>query len=490
MRRANGSSAAVDASTDDTAQSPRAEQSAARVVRCDAQCHPQRVGEANDVVSASGRETCTEISTLLEAPRATGTTEWVLLSIRHDGRGAVHPLPKTGSVTIGRSSRCDVRLEARGVSRVHARLQLTPELEVEDLGSVNGTHIGGCPLAAQSPRVIRPGEVFALGSLLLVVQQRPNRGAEPTAELCTSPAMARTLEDAARVARGTISVLVVGETGVGKDVLAQRIHRLSPRASLPFLRLNCAALNEALVDSELFGHERGAFTGATCAKRGLLEVAQGGTLLLDEVGELSPASQAKLLHALELGEFFPVGGTSMRKVNVRFLAATNRDLEQQVARGAFRQDLFFRLAAAVLKVPPLRERRVEILPFASKFLADAAESLSLPVPELLPDAAQQLDAHGWPGNLRELRNTMERALLASGGENIAAAHLHLPSPAGPLTGERLGSDERALIVATLARFAGNQTRAARFLGISRNTLATRIERYGIIRPRKPADTRS
>jgi DNA-binding NtrC family response regulator len=312
--------------------------------------------------------------------------------------------------------------------------------------------------------------------------------------------MARVLEASARVARGSISVLITGETGVGKDIIAQRIHQLSPRASRPFLRLNCAALSEALVDSELFGHERGAFTGATSAKRGLLEAADGGTLFLDEVGELPAVSQAKLLHALEQREFFRVGSVEVRRVDVRFLAATNRDLEQAVARGAFRQDLFFRLAAAALKVPPLRERRVEILPFARKFLEDAADSLAMAVPEVLPEALAQLEAHAWPGNLRELRNSMERALLASGGESIAPSHLQLSAPgssapprpasssaSAPVSSEAAPSDERELIVSTLARFGGNQTHAARFLGMSRNTLSARIERYQIVRPRKSAD---
>jgi predicted ATP-dependent protease len=243
----------------------------------------------------------------------------VLLSIRHDGRGALHHLPRTGSVTIGRGQKCSVRLEASGVSRLHARLQLGPELVIEDLGSVNGTRVGRSPLAAHSPRVIQLGEVLEVGNVLLVVQQRSAANAPSSAtELCTSPAMLRVLDDAGRVARGSISVLITGETGVGKDIVAQRIHQLSPRASRPFLRLNCAALSETLVDSELFGHERGAFTGATGTKRGLLEAADGGTLFLDEVGELPPLSQAKLLHALEQREFFRVGSVEVRRVDVRF----------------------------------------------------------------------------------------------------------------------------------------------------------------------------
>jgi two-component system, NtrC family, response regulator AtoC len=437
-------------------------------------------------------------STLREPPRSPASSELVLLSIRHDGRGAVHRLPRTGSVTIGRGQKCSVRLEASGVSRLHARLQVGHELSVEDLGSANGTRVGRSPLVAHSPRVIQLGEVMEMGNVLLVVQQRTAAGAQSAStQLCTSPAMARVLDDAGRVARGTISVLITGETGVGKDIIAQRIHELSPRASRPFLRLNCAALSEALVDSELFGHERGAFTGATGTKRGLLEAADGGTLFLDEVGELPALAQAKLLHALEQREFFRVGSVEVRRVDVRFLAATNRNLEQDVAAGCFRQDLFFRLAAATLKVPSLRERQGEILPFARRFLEDAAESLAMAAPEILPDAVAELEAHAWPGNLRELRNTMERALLSSGGASIAALHLQLPAPAAPqpntaaqpglAASERRTSDERGLIVAALARFGGNQTQAARFLGISRNTLSTRIERYQIVRPRKSID---
>jgi two-component system, NtrC family, response regulator AtoC len=445
--------------------------------------------------SATMGESGADRSTLREPSRSPGVNGLVLLSIRHDGRGAVHPLPTTGDVTIGRGQKCSVRLEASGVSRVHARLRLGPQLVIEDLGSANGTRVGRTPLTAHSPRVIQLGEVLELGNMLLVVQPRyAAAAASVAAELCTSPAMQSVLGDAGRVARGTISVLITGETGVGKDIIAQRIHQLSPRASRPFLRLNCAALSEALVDSELFGHERGAFTGATNAKRGLLEAAEGGTLFLDEVGELPALSQAKLLHALEQREFFRVGSVEVRRVDVRFLAATNRNLEQEVARGGFRQDLFFRLAAAVVRVPPLRERRGEVLPFARKFLAEAADSLAMATPEILPEAAALLEAHTWPGNLRELRNTMERALLSGGGETIAPAHLQLlaasatpPSAAQPASHDSSASDERELIVATLARFGGNQTHAARSLGISRNTLAARIERYRIVRPRKSAD---
>jgi DNA-binding NtrC family response regulator len=421
--------------------------------------------------------------------------ELVLLSIRHDGRGAVHALPRAGSVTIGRGRKCSVRLDASGVSRIHARLQLGDPLSIEDLGSANGTRVGREALVSHSPRAIAVGEVIEMGNVLLVIQQRSSASTgDPETELCSSPAMKRVLDDAARVARGTISVLITGETGVGKDIVAQRIHQLSPRASRPFMRINCAALSESLVDSELFGHERGAFTGAANAKRGLLEAADGGTLFLDEVGELPALAQAKLLHAIEQREFFRVGSVEVRRVDVRFLAATNRNLEQDVAGGRFRQDLFFRLAAAVVRVPPLRERREEILPFSHRFLEDAANSLTSEVPAILPDARAALEAHQWPGNLRELRNTVERALLSSSGESITAAHLQLGAslapPSATTTSPPSGSpavDERELIIATLARFGGNQTHAARFLGMSRNTLSARIERHGIARPRKPAD---
>jgi two-component system, NtrC family, response regulator AtoC len=294
-----------------------------------------------------------------------------------------------------------------------------------------------------------------------------------------SPAMALVMSEAERVARGNISVLIVGETGVGKDVLAQQMHLLSPRASHPFMRLNCAALTESLVESELFGHEKGAFSGAMSTKCGLIEAADPGTVFLDEVAELPLTTQAKLLRVIEQKEFFRVGGVNARQVEVRFLAATNRNLELEVLRGRFRQDLLFRLKGALLRVPPLRERREEILPLARRFIEEAAGTMAIPAPALAEEARSFLWSYAWPGNVRELKNAIDRAVLLRENGAIRAEHVKPP------THVALALPERERIVQALAEFGGNQTRAARCLGMSRNTLLGRIERYGLARPRQP-----
>jgi DNA-binding NtrC family response regulator len=214
-----------------------------------------------------------------------------------------------------------------------------------------------------------------------------------------------------RVAEGSISVLIIGETGVGKEVLAGRIHELSPRRERPFVRINCAALSETLLESELFGHERGAFTGADRAKPGLLATADGGSVLLDEIGELPAATQVKLLRVLEQREILPVGGLKPVPIDVRFLAATNRDLEQEVRRGSFRQDLYFRMAGITLRVPPLRHRADEIPKLAAAFLGRACQEMKRAPSVLSAEALRLLCGYSWPGNIRELRNVIERAVL-------------------------------------------------------------------------------
>jgi DNA-binding NtrC family response regulator len=296
-----------------------------------------------------------------------------------------------------------------------------------------------------------------------------------------------------RVAPSTISVLLLGETGVGKEVLAQEIHRRSKRASGPFLRLNCAALTESLLESELFGHEKGAFTGAIKQKEGLLESAQGGTVFLDEVGEMPASIQAKLLRVLEERKVMRVGSTTPLAIDVRFLFATNRDLEAEVARGAFRSDLYFRVNGISLVIPPLRDRPTEIEPLARQFLGEAARREGRAVPELTPDALATLAAWPWPGNIRELKNVIDRAILMAGEGKLTAEALGLGEPvkgeaaakagAPNLREERDAAEKRAVLEA-LEKTDGNQTKAAELLGVSRRTLVTRLQQYGLTRPRK------
>ena len=300
----------------------------------------------------------------------------------------------------------------------------------------------------------------------------------------------------ARVAAADISILLQGETGVGKEVVAELIHRQSARSSKPFVKLNCAALTETLLESELFGHERGAFTGAAQTKLGLLEVAEGGVVLLDEVGELHPSSQAKLLRVLDERMLTRVGGVTPRPIDIRIISATNRDLEAEVGRGAFRLDLLYRLNAMALVIPPLRERVDEIMPLARMFLSQVAVKLGRPVPRLTDPAAMLLCSYEWPGNVRELRNVVERAVvLCNGGvidihdlpeskmraafttrpQSLAVAPAPAPAPA---------VDERQQVLDALEACRGNQTHAAKLLGVSRRTLINWIEKFAVPRPRK------
>jgi two-component system response regulator AtoC len=295
------------------------------------------------------------------------------------------------------------------------------------------------------------------------------------------------------VAAGQISVLLIGETGSGKEVFAEAIHRGSPRASGPFLRLNCAALSETLLESELFGHERGAFTGATQMKLGLLESANGGTVFLDEIGEMPAALQAKLLRVIEQRSVMRVGGLRCKPIDVRFVSATNRDLEAEVEQGRFRRDLYYRINGAVLAIPPLRERRSEILPLARLFLKRAAQELGRESePEISDGAMQRLLQHSWPGNVRELRNVMERAILLSARDAIGEEHLAMDPPKALASCLHLAvrkatgkpSDEALQILLALNQCAGNQTAAARMLGMPRQRLIRRIIEYRISRPKK------
>jgi two-component system response regulator AtoC len=304
-----------------------------------------------------------------------------------------------------------------------------------------------------------------------------------------------------RVSPANVNVLLLGETGVGKEVFASLIHELSARRRHPFVRLNCATLSEHLLESELFGHERGAFTGAATTKIGLLETADRGTILFDEIGELSLPLQAKLLRVIESREILRVGGQRPIPLDVRFIAATNRDLTVEVAAGRFRQDLYFRLNCVTVTVPPLRERTSEIGPLASLFLARARRAFSLGPLALSLQALEALLQHQWPGNVRELKNTIERAALLATGPTILASQLGIQTlrglepplvqaaptaPASPpaTTGDASPEPaERRRIEEALLRSAGNQGRAATQLGISRRTLVRRLARFGIPRPR-------
>ena len=311
----------------------------------------------------------------------------------------------------------------------------------------------------------------------------------PPRRVVIDPLMKQVWKLAERAAQVPISVLVVGETGTGKEVVAEAIHAMSPRAGAPFVRLNCAALTETLVESELFGHEKHAFTGATAQKRGFFEAATGGTLLLDEVGELPLGTQVKLLRTLEQWRIVRVGGTAELAVDVRLVCATNRDLETEVARGRFREDLFFRIAAFVIPVPPLRDRRSEILPLAVQFAHEIATDLHQPAVGFTPEAMDALQQASWPGNVRELRNVIERAVVLSEGQKIGREHLPeqvtelaRATPRDALdVRQRVANVERETVLAALDAAEGNQTQAARKLGVSRFALIRLMAKHDLKR---------
>jgi len=325
----------------------------------------------------------------------------------------------------------------------------------------------------------------------LDAEPRPGRPVAPT----TPGPMTRLLEIADRVAIGDISVLVLGETGSGKELIAERIHARSRRAAEPLVKLNCAAVPEPLIESELFGYEKGAFTGATGAKPGLLEQAHGGSVFLDEIGELPAATQAKLLRVLEQREIWRVGALKAKPIDVRFIAATHRDLDAAIAAGRFREDLYFRLAGVTLQVPPLRDRPGELEPLVHHFASRAATALGRPTPRVTPAALALLRAYRWPGNIRELRNVIERATLLC-DRDIDVAHLpedRMSRPAAAPSAESSPLDavkdranllEREAIEDALSRSSGNQTKAAKLLGISRRTLTNKLNFHKLARPRK------
>ena len=565
---------------------------------------------------------------------------------------ATYPLPPVGALTIGRDETAEVKLDDPLASRLHARLHIGPPgLQIEDLDSRNKTRVREVPLRAGDRVTISPGEAIAIGSSILMVQQRlprrvrvvrphgylearleeecarsemtrdpfalvrlhvegeisparlsellapvlrlpdtlalygpreyevllasttpdlalemtrnmtaalaeagfagrsgvanyPREGRTPEALIGVAsqrlrgtdearatpgeavvydPIMQRVQMLADRAAQGMINVLIVGENGAGKEILAERIHRRSPRAAKPFVCINCGAFSEQLFESELFGHERGAFTGASAEKPGLLETAPGGTILLDEIGELSMPLQVKLLRVLETRLVTRVGGLKARPIDVRFLAATNRNLESEVAAGRFRRDLYFRLNGMTLHVPPLRARRGEIAQLARIFLRQFSEQQGQPPPRIGPEAQRVLEEHVWPGNVRELRNMMERATLLCAGDEVLPEHLLLESvavfdggpsgaadfasapPAGAMPsmppavpsaprptlpmsaisgGDEDEDAERERILRVLAECGGNQSRAAKLLGIARSTLVLRLNSYKIPRPRR------
>ena len=301
-----------------------------------------------------------------------------------------------------------------------------------------------------------------------------------------SIAIHKLLQMIARVAPQETSVLILGESGAGKELVAHALHRLSPRAARPFVAINCAAITETLLESEIFGHERGAFTGAVAQKKGKLEIGEGGSVFLDEIGDLALSLQAKLLRVLQEREFERVGGTRTLKLDVRLIAATNRDLAAEVRRGAFREDLYHRLNVVALRVPPLRERPQDILPLARYFLDRAAKRCRRRVEGFSPEAEQYLLAHSWPGNARELQNAIERAVVLGQSDVILAEDLPetvletrpVAEAPGGLQSSVVRS-KRELIIATWRQCGGDHNQAAAALNLHPNSLRRLIRTLGL-----------
>ena len=321
---------------------------------------------------------------------------------------------------------------------------------------------------------------------------RENRGLRETLKsqgtiIGNSAALRQVMDMVSRVASSNATVLLLGETGTGKEVTARQIHVNSPRSDKPFIAINCAALPETLLESELFGHEKGSFTGAHAQKMGRFEMADQGTLFLDEIGDISLSTQVKLLRVLQEKEFVRVGGTKTISTDVRIVAATNRDLRKAMETGAFREDLFYRLNVFPINIPPLRQRREDIPLLVDHFIGVAATQLGCPRPRVSDEATALLASYNWPGNIRELQNVVERSVLLSDGVSLERSHLpreiigEQPLVQADKTESSLWGYEKAMIVKALSENGWNVSKAARVLGISRDNLRYRVKKYQIER---------
>jgi len=428
------------------------------------------------------------------------------------------PLPEKGTAVVGRSPEASIQIASPMVSRQHATLKVGPRLVMlTDQGSQNGTRVNGERL--QGERLLMYGDIISFGNVTAAFVEDKGEAtagwdAGPGNEGRQIPLGDRTalVADAAMLnlygqlellAPSELSVLVLGETGTGKELAARALHFWSRRAKQPLVTINCASLPDSLAESELFGYERGAFSGAFQAKPGLLESAPGGTVFLDEIGDLSPAVQAKLLRVLEARRVTRLGSVQERPIDIRVVAATHRNLMDDVKAGRFREDLFYRLGAAVVRLPPLRDRRREIPLLARAFTDGARQALSRAPLPFTEAALRMLEAHAWPGNVRELRNLCEylaatvtepailphhlgeRLVPSGGGESVAAP----PRPAAassqpgfvdaPSLADANRQFERERIVSALATTGGNKTKAARLLGVPLRTFMEKVKRHGI-----------
>jgi two-component system, NtrC family, response regulator AtoC len=405
-------------------------------------------------------------------------------------------LPASGAVTVGRDDEAALVVESPSLSRLHFVIEMAGgAARLRDLGSRNGTRRNG-ELVSESASLLAPGDEIAAGDVRFTLLRRETlpssaiavglRSETPAAQAPPTdvppefryPSLEKVHAVVRRVAPRNISLLILGETGTGKEVLAREIHRLSKRTG-PLVAVNTASLPETLIESELFGHERGAFSGALTSKAGLIETSDGGTLFLDEIGELPLALQAKLLRVLEERSVRRVGANQEKRVDLRVVAATHRDLETLVAEKRFRADLLFRLNGVTLTMPPLRERREEIGTLSQQLLAGMSGATSI-----TPAALRALRAFDWPGNVRELRHVLERAMAFSDGPHIDLEHL--PDSLQREQKDVIASEggvratvkdfERERILEALEKTGGNRTKAAELLGLPRRTLVYKLSK--------------
>ena len=397
-----------------------------------------------------------------------GFHDLAIMDIRMPGLDGVDALarmkelsPRTGVVMMTAYASVDTAVRAM---KLGAFDYITKPIDIDELRGV----VARFMRESEEPDETELDEVAAGGELVGV-----------------SDAFREVVGLAHRVAESDATILVLGESGTGKEVIAREIHRASARASKPFVAVNCSAIPEGLLESELFGHEKGAFTGAVRQKRGRFEAADGGTVFLDEIGDMSPALQAKLLRFLQDHTFQRVGGSKDIDVDVRVLAATNKDLEKEIEQGSFRDDLYFRLNVVTITMPPLRERSEDIPLLVNHFLQRFAAPGAKPK-KMSPKAIRLAMGADWPGNVRELENAVQRAVILSRGETIFPEHLPAKiqaavddSDGASPGGRTMREVERDTIVKTLRETDGNRTHAARILGISRRTLQNKIKEYGI-----------
>jgi len=417
-------------------------------------------------------------------------------------------------IKIGRGREADLQLPDPSVSRLHARIFRVGEQYFLSDTSKNGTFHDGKRI---TQLLLEGGQTFQIGpyrihfsreelsassadpptvsSGVQIESSAPatSRKTHPVSSTIAfgiigkTPVITNLIGSIQRVGTSDLPVLIEGETGSGKELVSRGIHETSRRKDRPFVVVNCGAISPELIESELFGHEKGAFTGATAQRRGAFEVAHGGTLFLDEIGELPLPLQPKLLRVLEQKEIKRVGGNETLLVDVRILAATNRNLREEVSKKTFRDDLYFRISTITLPVPPLRERREDILPLSLHFLADFGSGTDRPARELSGSAAEFLGAQDWPGNVRELRNAIQRAVVMSEEGILQAedfcfllnAQVSQRESPPDLSLSRWEQSEKTNILAELSRQKWNKTRTARELGIAKSTLFEKLKKYGI-----------